>query len=104
MSTLDTHTIIKELVHSGIKEKEAESLVSNFVSKSEFLTLEKDRLGLATKDDILILSKETKNDIQLLQSEIELLKSEIKTEQKWIKAAILGILGLLVKIAFFPNL
>lgn len=90
MSTLDTHTIIKELVHSGIKEQEAEVLVSNFVSKSEFLTLEKDRLGLATK-----------HDIQLLRSEIELLKSEIKTEQKWIKVAILGILGLLVKIAFF---
>ena len=83
MAAIDTHKIIKELVSSGVKEKEAEVLVSNFVSKGEFLELEKDKLGLATKHDI------------------ELLKTEIVTEQRWIKALMLLVLGLLIKIAFF---
>jgi len=46
MAAIDTHTIVKELVSSGIKEREAEAFVSNFVSKSEFLEMGRDRLGL----------------------------------------------------------
>jgi hypothetical protein len=52
MAAIDTHTIVKELISSGVKEREAEVIVSNFVSKSEFLELERDRLGLATKSDL----------------------------------------------------
>lgn len=100
MSTLDTHTIIKELVHSGIKEQEAETLVSHFVSKSEFLALEKDRLGLATKHDISLISK----DIELLREEFKSYFNKIENEQKWLKALGLLILGILVKMVFFPNL
>ena len=44
MAAIDTHTIVKELVSSGIKEREAEAFVSNFVSKSEFLVMGRDRL------------------------------------------------------------
>ena len=92
MATIDTHTIIKELIVSGVKEREAETLVSNFVSKSEFLELERDRLGLATKVDINNIKEvmATKTDI-----------AEIRIELKWLKAAMIGIFGLLIKIAFF---
>ena len=92
MATIDTHTIIKELIVSGVKEREVETLVSNFVSKSEFLELERDRLGLATKVDINNIKEvmATKTDI-----------AEIRIELKWLKAAMIGIFGLLIKIAFF---
>ena len=58
MAAIDTHTIVKELIGSGVKEREAEVIVSNFVSKSEFLELERDRLGLATKHDLEVLKNE----------------------------------------------
>ena len=90
MAAIDTHTIVKELVSSGIKEREAEAFVSNFVSKSEFLEMGRDRLGLATK-----------HDIDLLKTEFNASLGKIEVEQRWIKAAMVGVLGLLIKIAFF---
>jgi hypothetical protein len=97
MATIDTHTIIKELIVSGVKEREAETLVSNFVSKSEFLELERDRSGLATKNDINLLQK----DIELAKNEFNTSLVKIDIELKWLKAAMIGIFGLLIKIAFF---
>jgi len=97
MATIDTHTIIKELIVSGVKEREAETLVSNFVSKSEFLELERDRSGLATKNDINLLQK----DIELAKNEFNTSLVKIDIELKWLKAAMVGIFGLLIKIAFF---
>jgi len=88
MAAIDTHTIVKELVSSGIKEREEEAFVSNFVSK--FLEMGRDRLGLATK-----------HDIDLLKTEFNASLGKIEVEQRWLKAAMVGVLGLLIKIAFF---
>ena len=101
MATLDTHTIIKQLISSGVKEKEAEIWVANFVSKSEFLEAEKDKRVLATKSDIDIIKGEINNIKENMATKTDVV--EIKTDLKWLKAAIVGIFGLLLKIAFFTS-
>ena len=101
MAAIDTHTIVKELVSSGIKEREAEAFVSNFVSKSEFLEMGRDRLGLATKHDIDLIRQEMQSSAELLKHEFKASLGKIEVEQRWIKAAMVGVIGLLIKIAFF---
>jgi len=86
MATTDTHSIVKALVASGVKEKEAEVLVSNFVSKSEFLELEKDRLGLATKHDLEVLKNE------IIKSAIPFFFS--------IMGLLIGVIGLVIGLWF----
>ena len=99
MAAIDTHTIVKELVSSGIKEREEEDFVSNFVSK--FLEMGRDRLGLATKHDIDLIRQEMQSSAELLKHEFKASLGKIEVEQRWIKAAMVGVLGLLIKIAFF---
>ena len=99
MAAIDTHTIVKELVSSGIKEREEEAFVSNFVSK--FLEMGRDRLGLDTKHDIDLIRQEMQSSAELLKHEFKASLGKIEVEQRWIKAAMVGVLGLLIKIAFF---
>ena len=44
---------------------------------------------------------EKHNKIDLLKTEFKASLGKIEVEQRWLKAAMLGVLGLLIKIAFF---
>lgn len=85
MITLDTHAIVKDLVASGVPEKQAEVFVAKFVPKEQLGDLDE---RVATKADI---------------AEVKVEITSIKTDLKWMKAALIGIIGLLVKLAFFNH-
>jgi hypothetical protein len=99
MITLDTHAIVKDLVASGVPEKQAEVFVAKFVPKEQLGDLDE---RVATKADIVEVRSELKSDIIELRSElksdIEKVNSKIdqlKTEfayMKWIQFCILGLL------------
>lgn len=61
MATIDTHTVIEELIASGTPKKEAEVFVKNFVIKEELSSIEKERSQLATKMDIVKLESSIKD-------------------------------------------
>ena len=86
MASLDTHSIITELIASGTSEKQAEVFVSRFAVKEELHSVEKDQAQLATKMDIVKLESKIDN---------------ININMKWQSAAILLVLGLLLKDVIF---
>lgn len=100
MITLDTHAIVKDLVASGVPEKQAEVFVAKFVPKEQLGDLDE---RVATKADIVEVRSELKCDIIELRSE---LKSDIakvnskidqlKTEFSYMKLIQFCILGLLL--------
>lgn len=98
MAYLDTHEAIKILIKEKLfNDKQAEAIV-NIVNKRDGT--------LATKADIDLVKKDvehikeqmaTKSDISNLSNGLELIKKDFL----WIKALLVGVMGLLVKIAFF---
>lgn len=112
MTLINTHTLFKELVASGMPETQAE-VVSNavlsirdtdkFTTKEQFTFLEKE---MATKVDLMEVKAELKSDIAELKTEIIGIKINMKwvmTFMKLIITLLLGILGVLIKSAFFLN-
>jgi seryl-tRNA synthetase len=112
---LDTHEAIKVLIKEGFKEKQAEA-ITNIINKRDNT--------LATKEDISSLRNELKKDIDLVKKDIEHIKERmatkadikdlkidmanlnnelglIKKDFLWMKVLLVGVMGLLVKIAFF---
>ncbi len=89
MITLDTHAIVKDLVASGVPEKQAEVLVAKFVSKEQLGNLDE---KVATKSDIAEVrseiaevKSELKADIAAVRSEIKEVRSELKTDMAILK-------------------
>jgi hypothetical protein len=81
MSTLDTHTIVEELITANVPKKQAEVFVKRFVIKEELTDIEKEHSELATKADLLEVKTELKADIARLESKIE----KIETNINWLK-------------------
>lgn len=81
MALLNTHTAVKKFVGKGFTEEQAEVMVEVISDQSDHLA--------------------TKEDIREVKSEIKILEVGLKTELNWIKATLLAILGLLVKLTFF---
>lgn len=88
MITLDTHAIVKDLVASGVPEKQAEVFVAKFVPKEQLGDLDE---RVATKADIVEVRSELKSDIAKVNSKIDQLKTEF-AYMKWIQFCILGLL------------
>lgn len=96
---LDTHEAVEKMVEAGASKKMAEAIVKTLNSSSD---------NLSTKQDI----REVRSEIKEVRSEIAQIKTELKsdikvlevalkTELNWVKAALFGIIGLLVKLTFF---
>jgi hypothetical protein len=81
MALLNTHTAVKKFVQHGFSEEQAEVMVEVINDQSN---------ELATKADLFQVKTELKGEI-----------AQVKTELTWIKATLLAILGLLVKLTFF---
>ena len=81
MALINTHTAVKKFIKHGFTEKQAEVIVDVINDQNNELA--------------------TKKDLKILEVSLESKISEIKTELKWIKAALFAILGLLVKLVFF---
>jgi hypothetical protein len=74
MVILDTHKLVEEMIAAGLKKKQAE-VITAAISQSN--------------NDLV-----TKNDL-------ELAISGLRNDNKWLKALMFVIIGLLVKVAFF---
>ena len=74
MVILDTHKLVEEMIEAGLKKKQAE-VITAAISQSN--------------NDLV-----TKNDL-------ELAVSGLRNDNKWLKALMSVIIGLLVKVAFF---
>lgn len=81
MTTIDTHTIVEELITANVPKKQAEVLVKRFVIKEELDTVKKEHSELATKADLLGVKTELKTDISRIESKI----SNIETNINWLK-------------------
>lgn len=81
MALLNTHTAVKKFIQNGFSEGQAEIIVEVINDQSN---------ELATKADLFQVKTELKGEI-----------AQVKTELTWIKATLLAILGLLVKLTFF---
>lgn len=106
MITLDTHAIVKDLVASGVPEKQAEVFVAKFVPKEQLGDLDE---RVATKADIVEVRSELKSDIAQVRAELAEVRTELKNDiaelrtelkilatqfanVKWVQYAILGLL------------
>lgn len=88
---LNTHTLLKELVAIGLSEKLAEDFVDNIVTKDQ---LKDSNEQLVTKSDLKIAVLE-------LKTEINELRTEMRNDKKWIIPILIGMLTLMIKVAFF---
>ena len=87
MALIDTHKAVKQFTTAGIPEKQAEAItevISNIYQH------------VATKSDISRLEDK-------IESNIEKLEEKIEIEAKWIKALLLLLLAVGIKIAFFGS-
>lgn len=89
MITLDTHAIVKDLVASGVPEKQAEVLVAKFVSKEQLGNLDE---KVATKSDIA----EVRSEIAEVKSELKMDMAILKTEFSFMKKLQFFIITLLL--------
>ncbi len=85
MTLINTHTAVKKFIKHGFTEEQAEVMVE---------VINDQNTNLATKTDLLQVKSALKNDIKVLEV-------ALKTELNWIKAALFGIIGLLIKLTFF---
>ena len=86
----DTHKEVENLIKSGVKKKEAESIV-NLVATSTAANL----ADLATKEQVHRLEEDMKG----VKAEVKDIREEIKTYNRWIIGMMIAILGLLIKLA-----
>jgi hypothetical protein len=77
MITLDTHAIVKDLVASGVPEKQAEVFVAKFVPKEQLGDLDE---RVATKADIVEVRSELKSDIAQVRAELAEVRTELKND------------------------
>lgn len=100
MASIDTHTVIEELIASGTPKKEAEVFVKNFVIKEDLSSIEKERSQLATKMDIVKLESKIENVENRLNSSIR----DILKDISWIKTISLAnftvLFGALITMLF----
>lgn len=113
MKNLAVHTTIKDFIATGMTEQQAEKIVTDLITivKDEIISLEKDRLNLATKTDIADLKTELKIDIADFKKEVKATfatKDDLKIavgglerDMKWLMAIGVAILIGVAKLAFF---
>jgi len=105
---LDTYKAVENLVSKGIKKEHAIALTKMINDQNS---------DLATKSDLALVRSELKSDIATVKKDIENIKEQmatkadisniinelglIKKDFVWMKALLAGVMGLLVKIAFF---
>ena len=77
--SFDTHKYIKALVAKGIKEPQAEVIITSIADSRDF-----DLSRLATKEQLA----KVQNDLDMLRKEIEFVKKEIEMLRKEVKADI----------------
>lgn len=99
--SFDTHKYIKALVAQGMKEPQAEMIVSTIVESRDF-----DLSRLATKEQLTLIQK----DIDLLKKEIDHIKetmvtkaeftegvSKLRTDHnRWMVSILLAIIGMII--------
>lgn len=100
--SLDTHTMVKDLIAAGFTEKQAEAHVStlsgfiryNLATKADVAKIERDiaELRKETKTDIETLRKETKTEIANVRKDIELMKRDLTIRMGGIMAVGVGII------------
>jgi hypothetical protein len=104
MTTIDTHTIIKELITANVPEKQAEVFVKRFVIKEELDAVEKEHSELATKADIIRLENATKADLLAtkteLKTDITRLETKVDTNNKWVMGLLLTVLAAVLTLYF----
>lgn len=93
MTTIDTHTIVEELITANVPKKQAEVFVKRFVIKEELDTVEKEHSELATKADLLATKAELKTDITHLETKME-------TNNKWVMGLLLTLLAAVLALYF----
>ncbi|WP_394230526.1 CCDC90 family protein [Shewanella colwelliana] len=79
MIPLDTHKAVKDLIDSGLNEKQAETFIGvmNDIYANEAVS----------KADLKLVHSDIKQDISAMKHEI----SSIKSDLNWIKTLLLGI-------------
>jgi hypothetical protein len=88
MITIDTHTVVKNLVASGFTEKEAENMLLSFSTKEETKQLEESVVKPSEfkeaindlRHDIANFKNELKGDIAKLDHKIIEAKSELRVD------------------------
>jgi hypothetical protein len=108
--TFDTHQYIKSFKKTGMKEVQAEAIITAIKESRDF-----DFSRLATKDQIKLLQSDIKTVEQKIETSEERLRGEIKevevkikaseaTVIKWVFAGLVPLMGLLIHIAMrLPN-
>ena len=92
---INAYTFFKELIDSGVPEKQAEVLAKyinnkdTFVSKEQIHSIEQEQFDIKT-DLAVIDMADVKSDI-----------AEVKTDLRWIKAILIALLALAIKNTFF---
>ena len=88
MALIDTHSLIEEMIASGIKKEQA-VILTKAINQSNDNLITKSDLNLAISD---------------LRHDLETRIDKIDNNMNWLKGlGLLGI-GLLIKVAFFSNL
>jgi hypothetical protein len=118
---MDTYKAVQKLVNIGIKKEHAVAFTeiineqnSDLATKSDLALVKSElksdiaELRSELKSDIVELRSELKSDISNLRNDLKADISDINNDLKlikkdflWIKALLVGVMGLLVKIAFF---
>lgn len=107
MTTVDTHTAVKNLIASGFTEKQSEAIIDIhkhtdcFATEEQVNLLEKEQLGIKTDLVVIKQTMATKSDLAELKTELKTEIKEIKTDIKWIMILLVAILGISMKNTFF---